>query len=117
MKILAAAAVAALLAGPALAQAPAAPGKAPASGAPAKAPAAAAAAAAAAGHFSVQTSKIKDIVADPKAKAALEAQLPEIPQYYDQIGDSTLAQVAPMSGGAIDDAKLKQIQAAFDQLM
>jgi hypothetical protein len=33
----------------------------------------------------------------------------------DQIKDMTLAQVAPMSQGAIDDAKLKQIQADLDK--
>ena len=38
-----------------------------------------------------------------------------IEQYMDQIKDMTLAQVAPMSQGAIDDAKLKQIQADLDK--
>ena len=35
---------------------------------------------------------------------------------YDQIATMTLSQVAPMSQGAIDDAKLKEIQAEFDKL-
>ena len=45
-----------------------------------------------------------------------ERALPQIAQFYDQIGTMTLAQVAPMSQGAIDDAKLKEIQAEFDKL-
>lgn len=100
MKTLAAAAIAAaLIAGPALAQAPAAP-----------------APAAAAGKVSVETTPIGEIVKNEKAKAALEKALPQIAQFYDQIATMTLAQVAPMSQGAIDDAKLKEIQAEFDKL-
>jgi hypothetical protein len=72
--------------------------------------------AAAAGKLSVQTTKIGDIIKNPQAKAALEKALPEIPQYYDQIGEMTLAEVAPMSQGAVDDAKLKQIQAELDKI-
>jgi len=93
------AAALALAALPALAQTPA----------PATAPAAA-------GALSVQTTKIGDLIKNPAAKAALEKVLPEIPQYYDQIGDMTLAEVAPMSQGAIDDAKLKEIQAELDKI-
>lgn len=81
-----------------------------------EAPAAAPAATPAAGKISVQTTKIGDIVKNPAAKAALEKALPDIAQYYDQIGDMTLAEVAPMSGGAIDDAKLQALQADFDKL-
>ena len=77
---------------------------------------AAAAAAAAAGALSVQTTKIGDLVKNPAAKAALEKALPEIPQYYDQISDMTLTEVAPLSQGAIDDAKLKEIQAELDKI-
>lgn len=73
-------------------------------------------AAAPAGKLSVETTPIADIVKDPDAKAALEKILPPISAYYDQIGSMTLSQVAPMSQGAIDDAKLKEIQAAFDGL-
>ena len=80
------------------------------------APAAAAAAAPDAGKLSVETTPIGDIIKNEKAKAALEKALPEIPQFYDQIATMTLSQVAPMSQGAIDDAKLKEIQAAFDAL-
>ena len=101
MKTLAAAAIAAaLIAGPALAQTPA----------PAAAPAAAS------GKMSVETTPIADIVKNEKAKAVLEKALPEIAQFYDQIGAMTLAQVAPMSQGALDDTKLKAIQAEFDKL-
>ena len=52
----------------------------------------------------------------PEAKAALEAKLPQIADYYDQIGDMTLAQVAPMSQGALDDAALKDLQVEFDKI-
>ena len=80
------------------------------------APAAAPADAPAAGKLSVETTPIGDIVKNEKAKAALEKALPQIPQFYDQIATMTLSQVAPMSQGAIDDAKLKEIQAEFDKL-
>lgn len=108
MKTLAlAAAAAALVAGPALAQEHnhanhAAP--------------AAATAAAPAGALSVESTPIGDIIKNEKAKAALEKAIPGIPAYYDQIGTMTLAQVAPMSQGAIDDAKLKELQAEFDKI-
>ena len=103
MKLTAALAGLALLglAAPALAQ----------DAAPAAAPAAAASA-----KLSVESTPIGEIVKNEKAKAALEKQLPEITAYYDQIGSMTLAQVAPMSQGAIDDAKLKAIQADFDAI-
>jgi hypothetical protein len=97
---LAAALAVAAVAAPALAQAPAAP-------APAAAPA---------GKISVETTPIGDLIKNPEAKAALEKALPEIPQFYDQIATMTLAQVAPMSQGALDDAKLKALQAEFDKL-
>lgn len=73
-------------------------------------------AAEAAAKLSVETTPIGEILKNEKAKAALEKQLPEITAYYDQIGSMTLAQVAPMSQGAIDDAKLKAIQADFDAI-
>ena len=93
------AALATLAAAPALAQAPAA----------APAPAAAAA-----GPLSVEKTPIGTLWANPAAKEVLVKQLPELEQYMDQIKDMTLAQVAPMSQGAIDDAKLKAIQADLD---
>jgi hypothetical protein len=76
----------------------------------------AAAAPADAGKLSVETTTIEQIIANPAAKAALEKELPQIPAYYDQIKTMTLSQVAPMSQGAIDDAKLKAIQADFDAI-
>jgi hypothetical protein len=99
--VLAAALAATAIAAPALAQTPA----------PAPAPAAAPA-----GKISVETTPIGDIIKNPEAKATLEKALPEIPQFYDQIATMTLSQVAPMSQGAIDDAKLKALQAEFDKL-
>ena len=92
------AALATLAAIPALAQAPAA-----------------APAAAAAGPLSVEKTPIGTIIANPAAKAALEKAVPTIDQYYDQIKEMTLAQVAPMSQGALDDAKLKALQEEFDK--
>lgn len=76
----------------------------------------AAAAPAASGKLSVETTPIGEIIKNEKAKAALEKALPPITQFYDQIATMTLSQVAPMSQGAIDDAKLKEIQAEFDKL-
>ncbi|MFL5296784.1 MAG: hypothetical protein ACJ798_10430 [Phenylobacterium sp.] len=93
------AALATLAAVPAFAQAPAA-----------------APAAAAAGKFSVEKTPIGTIWADPKGHEILLKQLPPLEQYMDQIKDMTLAQVAPMSQGAIDDAKLKAIQADLDAI-
>ena len=69
----------------------------------------------AAGPMSVDKSTIGAIWADEKGKAILQKDVPGIEQYMDQIKDMTLAQVAPMSQGAIDDAKLKQIQADLDK--
>ena len=96
------AALATFAAVPALAQAPAA----------APAPAAAAAA----GPLSVEKTPIGQIITNPAAKAVLEKAIPTIDQYYDQIKEMTLAQVAPMSQGALDDAKLKAIQEEFDKI-
>src|SRR5258708_3672685 len=69
----------------------------------------------AAGPPSVDKSTIGALWANPTSKAVLEKDVPGIEQYMDQIKDMTLAQVAPMSQGAIDDAKLKQIQADLDK--
>ena len=99
-------ALSALAAVPAFAQTPAAP----AGGG------AAAAAAMASGPISVDKTPISEIIKNEKAKAALETALPPITQYYDQIGGMTLAQVAPMSQGALDDAKLKALQVEFDKI-
>lgn len=72
--------------------------------------------AAMAAKISVETTPIGDIIKNEKAKAVLEAAIPQIPQFYDQIATMTLAQVAPMSQGALDDAKLKELQAKFDEI-
>lgn len=104
MTIAGLAALAALAATPVLAQ-----GQAPAA-------AQASANAQPSGALSVETTPIGELIKNEKAKAVLEKALPEITQYYDQIGGMTLAQVAPMSQGALDDAKLKALQAEFDEL-
>jgi len=70
---------------------------------------------AAAGPMSVEKTTIGALWANPTSKAVLEKNVPGIEQYMDQIKDMTLAQVAPMSQGAIDDAKLKAIQADLDK--
>ena len=66
--------------------------------------------------LSVQTTTIGKMLENPAAKAVLEKDLPGISQYFDQMKEMTLAQVAPMSQGAIDDAKLKAIQADLDAI-
>ena len=66
--------------------------------------------------FSVEKTPISIIWADPVGKAILLKALPPLEQYMDQIKDMTLAAVAPMSQGAIDDAKLKEIQAELDKV-
>lgn len=77
---------------------------------------AAPAAPAAAGPITTDKTPIGEIIKNPAAKAALESALPEISGYYDQIGSMTLAEVAPMSQGALDDAKLKALQVEFDKI-
>ena len=69
---------------------------------------------AAAGKLSVEKTPIGVIWANPQGKAVLVKQLPEIEMYLEMIKEMTLVQVAPMSGGVIDDAKLKAIQADLD---
>lgn len=81
---------------------------------PAAAPAAPAAAPA--GKLSIDKTQISDLIKVPAAKAALEKTLPEIAQYYDQIGSMTLKDVQPLSEGALDDAKLAALQAEFDKI-
>ena len=67
------------------------------------------------GGMSVDKTTIGALMANEKSKAVLQKDVPGIEQYLDQIKDMTLAQVAPTSQGAIDDAKLKQIQADLDK--
>ncbi|MFN9928628.1 MAG: hypothetical protein ACK53I_17000, partial [Phenylobacterium sp.] len=71
---------------------------------------------AAATKISVETTQVGDIVKNEAAKAALEKAVPQISQFYDQIATMTLTQIAPMSQGALDDAKLKELQAEFDKI-
>ena len=99
MKLVTLAALAALAAAPALAQtaAPAAP-------------------AAQSGKVSVKTTPVSEIIKNAKAKAVLEKALPEIPQYYDQIGAMTLTEVMPLSQGAITQQTLDALQAEFDKI-
>ena len=66
--------------------------------------------------ISVETTPVGDIIKNEAAKAALEKAVPQIPQFYDQIATMTLTQIAPMSQGALDDAKLKELQAEFDKI-
>jgi hypothetical protein len=82
----------------------------------AQAPAAASATASASTAISVDKTTVDEIIKNPKAKATLEAALPTITQYYDKIGGMTLTQIAPMSQGALDDAKLKALQVKFDEI-
>jgi hypothetical protein len=69
-----------------------------------------------AAKLSVKTTPVSVIVANPRAKAALEAVAPDIASYYRLIGNRTLTQVAALSHGELDDGMLKQIQAEFDKL-
>ena len=103
----AAAALSVLAAAPAFAQAPAA--------APAPAPAAAPAAA---GALNVESTPIETIVANPAGKAVLDKDLPGLTSHeaYDQFKAMTLAQVAPMSQGAITPEALKTVQADLDKI-
>jgi hypothetical protein len=105
----AAAAFSILAAAPALAQAPA---PAPA------AEAAPAAAPAAAGALSVENTPIETIVANPAGKAVLDKDLPGLTTHeaYDQFKTMTLAQVAPMSQGAITPEALKTVQDDLDKI-
>ncbi len=66
--------------------------------------------------YTVDKTPIGVIWADPKGRAVLLKQLPPIEMYIDMIKDMTLTQVAPQSGGAIDEAKLKAIQADLDAI-
>jgi hypothetical protein len=107
----AAAALTVLAAAPAFAQAPAA------TPAPAAAPAAAPAPAAS-GALSVESSPIETIVANPAGKAVLDKDLPGLTTHeaYEQFKAMTLAQVAPMSQGAITPEALKTVQADLDKI-
>jgi hypothetical protein len=63
-------------------------------------------------------SKIGELMANPKAKAILEKHIPGI-STNPQMGmakSMTLKAVAPMSGGMINDAKLKAIDADLKKI-
>lgn len=87
-----------LVAGPALAADPVAT---PKPAAPAAAPVAA---------FSIDT-PIETLMADPRAKAVLDADLPGMSSHpmYDSFKSMTLGQLAPMSQGKITDAVLAKV--------
>ena len=68
------------------------------------------------GALSVDKTPISDIIKNEKAKSALEATVPQIEQFYAQIGPKTPAELVPMSHGAMDEAMLKELQAKFDQI-
>ena len=70
----------------------------------------------AAAKYLVDKTPISVIWADPKGREVLLKELPPIEMYLDSIKDMSLTQVAPQSGGAIDDAKLKAIQADLDAI-
>ncbi len=70
----------------------------------------------AAARYAVDKTPIDVMWADPKARELLLKELPDIQMYLDTIKDMTLVQVAPQSGGVIDDAKLKTIQAGLDAI-
>jgi hypothetical protein len=90
---------------------------------PAAAPAhpahhAAPAAPAAAARFSVATTKIADLLANPAAKAAIESVLPGFsghPQ-IGMAGQFTLKAIQGMTQGAITDAQLEAIDKALAAL-
>jgi len=99
MKLLMPAAALALsLAAPAMAQ----------TGAPA---AAEPATPAAATKFSLDT-PIETIVADPKGKAVIDADIPPLTSHpaYDQFKSMSLRALQPLSGGAISDDLLKKVE-------
>lgn len=83
----------------------------------AQTPTAAPAAAAASGAFSVDTS-IEALAADPRSKAVLDKELPQLLSHpaYEQFKTMTLAQLAPMSQGSITDQKLAAVQAELAKI-
>jgi hypothetical protein len=76
-----------------------------------------AATATAAAKFTLDT-PIEQIVADPKAKAVLDADLPGVSthQAYDMFKSMSLNQVAPMSQGKITPEALAKVQADLAKL-
>ena len=103
MKTVLALALAAAVAVPAAAQTTPAP-------APAPAPAAA--------TFTVDGTTIEALAADPRAKAVVDKELPQLLSHaaYDQFKTMTLSALAPMSQGSITDEKLAAIQAELAKI-
>ncbi|MBX9881544.1 MAG: hypothetical protein K2X73_06170 [Sphingomonas sp.] len=107
MKLIVCAALFSLSAAPALAQQAPAPAPAPASGD--------AAAPATAGALTLDT-PIETLVANPKAKAALDQVLQTditANPFYDQIKAMSFNQVQPLSNGQLSDELLKKIGEAL----
>lgn len=79
--------------------------------APAAAPAAATAATPAAAKFGLDT-PIEALVADPKAKAVLDADLPGIATHpsYDMFKGMSLRALQPMAEGKLPDELLKKVE-------
>ena len=100
-------ALALLMSAPALAQ----------TAAPASTTPAAAAPAAAATKFSLDT-PIETIAADPAAKAALDAAVPNMTSHpmYDQFKTMSLTQLQPMSGGQLTDEQLAKAKVALEAI-
>lgn len=88
----------------------AAPAK-PAAPAASATPASAAKAAPEAAALSLDT-PIETLVANPAAKAALDAEIPGIAAHpmYEQFKTMSLTQLAPMSNGQVSDAALAKIK-------
>ena len=68
--------------------------------------------AAAVGHFTLDT-PIKDLIADPAAKAVLDKNLPGMSsdENLPKFEDKSLRQLQPLSGGQLTDALMKQVAA------
>jgi hypothetical protein len=82
---------------------------------PANHAAPAAAAATTSARFSVASSKIADLLANPAAKAAIEAVLPGFSAHpqIGMAGQFTLKSIQAMTQGQITDAHLEQIEKAL----
>lgn len=85
---------------------------------PAPAAPPAAEAPAAAEKFSVATTPIETLAADPKARALLVKHLPGLLEHeaYDSFKGMPLESLKPFSNGAITDETLKALQADLDKL-
>ncbi|WP_010186154.1 hypothetical protein [Sphingomonas sp. PAMC 26605] len=67
--------------------------------------------------FTLET-PIETIAADPKGKAVLDTDLQNITSHpmYDQFKQMSLAQVQPMSQGALTDAALAKVKADLEAI-